>query len=64
MRELDPRRLLPDTLIWVHCGTGYRASIAASIIDREGGAVVLVDDEYSTADTLRLTSTRQPTDST
>lgn len=55
---------LPDMPIWVHCGSGYRASIAASIIDREGGVVVLVDDEYSTADTLGLTSTRQPTDST
>ena len=54
---------LPDSLIWVHCGSGYRASIAASIIDRAGGAVVLVDDEYSTAETLHLTSTRQPADS-
>lgn len=29
---------LPDMPIWVHCGSGYRASIAASIIDREGAS--------------------------
>jgi rhodanese-related sulfurtransferase len=42
-----PERLseLPDQPIWVHCAAGYRASIAASLLDRAGREVVLVDDE-------------------
>jgi glyoxylase-like metal-dependent hydrolase (beta-lactamase superfamily II)/rhodanese-related sulfurtransferase len=42
-----PERIseLPDGPIWVHCAAGYRASIAASLLDRAGREVVLVDDE-------------------
>lgn len=42
-----PDRLdeLPSGRLWVHCATGYRASIAASLLDRAGREVVLVDDE-------------------
>jgi hydroxyacylglutathione hydrolase len=40
---------------WVHCASGYRASIAASILDRHGRAVVLIDDEFDKADELDLT---------
>ena len=35
--------------VWVHCATGYRAAIAASLLDRAGRTVVLVDDEFDTA---------------
>ncbi len=44
-----PGRLgeIPENSIWVHCGSGYRAAAAASILDREGREVVLVDDEVS-----------------
>lgn len=35
--------------IWVHCATGYRAAIAASLLDRAGLPVVLVDDAFSGA---------------
>ncbi|WP_099021186.1 MBL fold metallo-hydrolase [Mycolicibacterium palauense] len=40
---------VPDGQVWVHCGSGYRASIAASMLDRPGRSVVLVDDEFGNA---------------
>ena len=40
---------LPDGRLWVHCATGYRAGIAASLLDRSGRAVVLVDDDIENA---------------
>jgi rhodanese-related sulfurtransferase len=40
---------LPAGEVWVHCESGYRASIAASLLDRHGRAVVLVDDEFANA---------------
>jgi len=40
---------LPREPIWVHCGAGFRASVAASLIDRAGLAVVLVDDDFGQA---------------
>ena len=46
---------LPTAEIWVHCASGYRASVAASILDRYGRAVVLIDDAYATAEELGLT---------
>jgi len=32
--------------VWVYCGSGYRASIAASILARAGHQPVLVDGRY------------------
>jgi rhodanese-related sulfurtransferase len=40
---------LPSGDLWVHCASGFRASIAASLIDKAGREVVLVDDEWSRA---------------
>lgn len=40
---------LPPGTLWVHCVTGYRASIAASLLDRAGRDVVLIDDDYANA---------------
>lgn len=37
---------VPDGEVWVHCASGYRASIAASIIAATGRHVVAVDDSY------------------
>lgn len=34
---------LPDSRIWVHCTSGYRASVAASLLHRAGRSVVLID---------------------
>ena len=45
---------LPDATLWVHCASGFRASIAASLLDRAGHDVVYVDDEYSAAQDLGL----------
>jgi hydroxyacylglutathione hydrolase len=40
---------LPAAELWVHCATGYRASVAASILDRAGRQVVLIDDDFENA---------------
>ena len=40
---------LPDGEIWTHCSVGFRASIAASLLDRAGIEVVLVDDDFDRA---------------
>jgi rhodanese-related sulfurtransferase len=51
---LDRMSDVPDGEVWVHCESGYRSSIAASMIDRPGRTVVLVDDEYDNAEKLGL----------
>ena len=40
---------VPEGEVWVHCGAGYRASIAASFIAATGRRVVAVDDEFERA---------------
>ena len=50
---------VPAGQVWVYCGSGYRASIAASILDRPGRDVVLVDDDYAHATDADL-HTEQP----
>jgi len=40
---------VPEGEVWVHCGSGYRASIATSVLDRPGRRVVLVNDFYDSA---------------
>ena len=37
---------LPDGELWVHCRSGYRAGIAASLLHRGGRSVVHVDDAW------------------
>ncbi len=46
-----PTRLaeVPAGEVWVHCEAGYRASVAASLLDAAGQTVVAVDDEYGHA---------------
>jgi hydroxyacylglutathione hydrolase len=42
-----PRRVdeVPtDAPVWVHCASGYRASVAASLLQRAGRTPVLIDD--------------------
>ncbi|WP_018655693.1 MBL fold metallo-hydrolase [Actinomadura flavalba] len=46
---------LPDGEIWVHCASGYRASIAASLLAAAGLPAVTIDDDYATAVELGLT---------
>ncbi|MEC4765080.1 MBL fold metallo-hydrolase [Mycobacterium sherrisii] len=55
---------LPDRLdeipaapeLWIHCASGYRASIAAALLDRHDRRVVLIDDSYDNAEKLALTA--------
>jgi hydroxyacylglutathione hydrolase len=40
---------IPEGEIWVHCQAGYRASVAASMLDAAGRPVVLIDDDFGRA---------------
>ncbi len=48
-----PHRLaeVPDGAMWVHCGSGYRATAAASLLARAGRTAVVIDDSYGNAET-------------
>ena len=46
---------VPAGEVWIHCGSGYRASIAASILDRSDRTVVLIDDTFDRARKVGLT---------
>ncbi len=47
LHQLDQRMDdLPPGTIWVHCVAGYRAAIAASLLERHGRDVVLVDGRF------------------
>jgi hydroxyacylglutathione hydrolase len=57
LHELPTRmHELPDTRVWVHCASGFRSSVAASLLARAGSSVVYVDDEFTTAVELGLTA--------
>jgi rhodanese-related sulfurtransferase len=47
---------VPTGEVWVHCASGYRSSIAASLIDQPDRTVVLIDDKYAEAQHLELTT--------
>ena len=51
-----PQRMdeLPKGELLVHCASGYRASVAASLIDRAGHPVVLIDDDFANAQRVGL----------
>jgi hydroxyacylglutathione hydrolase len=40
---------VPRGEVWVHCASGYRASIGASLLDAAGFSVVAVDDDWAEA---------------
>ncbi|HEX6932793.1 MAG TPA: MBL fold metallo-hydrolase [Streptosporangiaceae bacterium] len=40
--------------VWVHCQSGYRASVAAAMLDAAGRDVVLIDDDFSSAERAGL----------
>lgn len=44
---LDRLAELPAGEVWVHCASGYRAAIAASILAAHGIPVVAVDDDFA-----------------
>ncbi|RGC65928.1 putative polyketide biosynthesis zinc-dependent hydrolase BaeB [Micromonospora sp. MW-13] len=47
-----PGRLadVPGGAVWVHCGSGYRATVAASLLANAGREVVVVDDRFDRAE--------------
>lgn len=58
--ELDQRTAeVPPGTVWVHCASGFRASIAASLLDRAGRQVVHVDDNWERAGQLGLPVTTE-----
>lgn len=46
---------VPAGDVWVHCASGYRSSIAASMIDQPHRNVVLIDDKFDNAEQLNIT---------
>ena len=44
----------PDGELWVHCATGYRASVAGSVLAAKGRRVVVVDDDFEKVEELGL----------
>ena len=50
------RRLgeIPAGEVWVHCAGGYRASVAASVLDVAGRTLVAVDDSFDNAEKVGL----------
>lgn len=51
-----PRRVeeVPAGELWVHCASGYRASVAASILDAAGRRLVAIDDSFENAEKVGL----------
>lgn len=47
---------VPAGEVWVHCGSGYRASIAASMLDHVDRTIVLINDMFSSAGDRGLTA--------
>jgi hydroxyacylglutathione hydrolase len=45
---------VPDGELWVHCASGYRASIAASVLDAAGRRLVAIDDSFANAEKVGL----------
>jgi hydroxyacylglutathione hydrolase len=41
---------IPRGEVWVHCKSGYRASVAASLLDAAGRTVVVIDDDFAAAE--------------
>ena len=50
----DRQGEVPPGTVWVHCTTGMRAAIAASLLDAAGREVVTVDDEFGNASAAGL----------
>ena len=57
-----PGRLdeVPAGEVWVHCAGGYRASVAASLLDAAGRRLVAVDDSFDNAAEGRAAPGRAP----
>lgn len=45
---------IPAGEVWVHCAGGYRASVAASMLDAAGRRLVAIDDSFDNAEQVGL----------
>jgi len=45
---------VPVGEVWVHCAGGYRASVAASLLDAAGRSLVAIDDSFDNAQKVGL----------
>ncbi len=45
---------VPSGEVWVHCAGGYRASVAASMLDARGRTLVAIDDTFDNAEKVGL----------
>ncbi len=45
---------VPAGEVWVHCAGGYRASVAASMLDAAGRTLVAIDDSFDNAEQVGL----------
>jgi hydroxyacylglutathione hydrolase len=55
-----PRRLaeIPPGDVWVHCHSGYRSIVAASMLAARGRAAISIDDDFTNAEAAGLAVTR------
>lgn len=51
---------VPDGEVWVHCAGGYRASVAASLLEAAGREVVLIGDHFVVAQRNGLVTEGRP----
>ncbi len=45
---------VPAGEVWVHCASGYRASVGASVLDAAGRTIVAIDDSFEHATEVGL----------
>jgi rhodanese-related sulfurtransferase len=51
---------IPSGPVWVHCASGFRASIAASLLDAAGKDVIAIDDAFAQAEAAGAPVTDTP----
>ena len=51
---------VPDGEVWVYCHSGYRSTIAASMLAARGRAAVSIDDDFANAEAAGLPLDREP----
>jgi len=50
---------IPDGEVWIHCRTGYRSTVAASMLAARGRTAVSVDDDFTNAEGAGLPLTTE-----
>ena len=50
---------IPPGEVWVHCHSGYRSMVAASMLAARGRSVISIDDEFDNAETAGVPLVRR-----